>query len=361
MRERKDPNRSPRTVPALRVSSTPGSTATGGTAAGFPAFVYNNGDPIPTCDWDTIGDVNEFVNTPDLPEERLGIVFLDKPSTEDIIRFAGQLNLSTLLVEDLIAGGQRPKLEHHKDALFMVLSRPVYIDDLEFVEFTELHIVQKDNLFVVIRKNCPAKNTWNYRRMLPSKKQVQAGPEAVLYHFLDFVVDAAMPVARGIQTDVDEIEMQVFTGDPAAPERIYRLTREVIELQRALTPLVDIIEDLEYGFTGREITEALRAFLDDVEDHLTRTVAQIQDFRDLLTQILQVNATLADQRRNEDMKTVSSWGAILLLPTLIGSIYGMNFDVMPELHWRYGYLGAIGLMLLSATALYFVFKKRDWL
>lgn len=361
MRERKEILRQIRQLPVLRNRSYSSVQIPGGSAGGFPAFVYTQGSPLDYRYWDSVADVSHYVNSDDIENERIGIVFIDRPDNEIINRLAKQLSLSDLLVEDLIAGGQRPKLERHNDALFMVLSRPVYMDDSETVEYTELHIIEKDDMFIVIRKSSPHDTRWNYKKMLPSAEQLNAGPEAVLYHFLDYVVDAAMPVARGIQTDVDEIEMQVFTGDPAAPERIYRLTREVIDLQRALAPLVEIIQELEYGFTGYEITEALRAFLDDVEDHLTRTATAVADYRELLTQILSVNATLTDQRRNEDMKTVSSWAAILLIPTLIGSIYGMNFDVMPELHWRYGYLMAIGSMVLSSAILYFVFRKRDWL
>ncbi|AOZ72707.1 hypothetical protein BK816_04875 [Boudabousia tangfeifanii] len=361
MRIAKDTNRMPRTTPTLRVTNNPGVGVSGGKAEGNPAFVFDDGMPIHESSWESINDFIKFVNAPNANRSRIGLLFLDRPSTEQIMDLAGLLDLNTLLVEDLVAGGQQPKIERHSEALFMVLSRPVYDDEAESVDFTELHIVHIDNLFIVVRKRLARPKPWSYRKLVPNAEQLQAGPEAVLYHFLDHVVDCSIPVVRDIQTDIDEIERQVFSGDPTAPERIYRLSREVIDLQRAMNPVVEVIEDLEYGFTGLDRPQSTQDFLDDVEDHLTRVVNRIADFRDMLTQILEVNSTLADQRRNEDMKVISSWGAILLVPTLIGSIYGMNFDNMPELHWEYGYLAALGSMLLSSLILFIVFKKKDWL
>lgn len=183
----------------------------------------------------------------------------------------------------------------------------------------------------------------------------------MLYTILDGVVDQTFPVISGIQFDIEQIERQVFSGDSAAPERIYRLSREAIDLQHATNPLIPVIAALRAGSAKHQVPPELQAYLADVADHLARISSQITDIRELLTQILTVNATLVDQRSNEDLKIISGWAAILVVPTLIGSIYGMNFDNMPELHWKFGYLYCILSMVASSGILYVIFRKNNWL
>lgn len=222
-------------------------------------------------------------------------------------------------------------------------------------------MLKRENMIVMLVRPTPHGMVWAGPALDYRPQFLSLGTEALLYGILDSVVDTAFPVVRGVQTDLGQIERQVFSGDTAAPERIYRLGRETMDLQQAVAPMSDIVEALRAGFDKHEVAHELRAHLGDVADHTRRVGLQIDQVRELLTQILTVNATLTDQRRNDNMKTVSSWGAILLFPTLIGSIYGMNFEAMPELHWRYGYPMALGLMVVSAVVLYIVFKRRDWL
>jgi magnesium transporter len=194
---------------------------------------------------------------------------------------------------------------------------------------------------------------------------------------LDRIVDDYAPVLDGLQDDIDEIEVQVFGGDPTVSKRIYQLSREVIEFQRAVEPLSDMFDSLrerlkeQAGESDLELRRALR----DVADHATRVLERIEAFRQLLSNILQVNAALVGQRQNEEMarmtqagydqneqvKRISSWAAILFAPTLVASIYGMNFTNMPELHWSFGYPFAVLLMIVLGLCLYLVFKRRGWL
>lgn len=197
----------------------------------------------------------------------------------------------------------------------------------------------------------------------------------MLYAIMDAVVDGYAPVVAGLQNDIDEIETEVFRGDPTASRRIYELSREVIEFQRATRPLMDILEQLTAGFDKYGIDEELRRYLRDVADHATTAVERVSGFRQMLSDILTVNATLVTQAQNEEMKhltrasytqneeikKISAWAAILFAPTLIGTIYGMNFDHMPELAWLMGYPFALGLMAVMSVGLYTVFKRRDWL
>jgi magnesium transporter len=182
-------------------------------------------------------------------------------------------------------------------------------------------------------------------------------------------------VVAGLENDIDEIETEVFGGDPNASRRIYELSREVIQFQRAARPLLKVVDALIVGFDRYGTGEELRRRLRDVADHLTQVVERADGFRHLLQNILAVNATLVSQAQNEEMrsltaasfeqneeiKRVSAWAAILFAPTLIGTVYGMNFAHMPELGWRYGYLFAIALMAAVCGALYLLFKGRGWL
>jgi magnesium transporter len=278
-------------------------------------------------------------------------------------------------VEDAITAHQRPKLERYDNTLFIVLRPARYLDDVERVEFGELHIFTGPDFVVTIR-HAEAPNLARVRRRLEhSPELLRCGPEAILYAILDEVVDEYAPVVAGLQNDIDEIEDQLFEGDPAVSQRIYELSREVIEFQRATHPLLGILGALEGGFEKYHINVELQRNLRDVRDHATSVVERADAFRVLLQNALNVNATLVGQRQNDEMrsltvaslaqneevKKISAWAAILFAPTLVGTIYGMNFRHMPELHWVAGYPLALALMVVTSVSLYFVFKRRRWL
>ncbi|HEY0475590.1 MAG TPA: magnesium and cobalt transport protein CorA, partial [Kribbella sp.] len=204
---------------------------------------------------------------------------------------------------------------------------------------------------------------------------LKLGPEAVLYAILDQVVDEYQPVVDGLQDDIDEIEDQVFNGDPDVTRRIYELLREVVKFMRATEPLPGMLAELRAVFEREGVAEELQRNLRDVADHVERIVDQSGGFKVLLINLIGVNGTLVAQRQNdetqrlselslrqnEEVKRISAWAAILFAPTLVASVYGMNFTNMPELHWRYGYPYAMALMVGVGGILYRVFKKRGWL
>jgi magnesium transporter len=214
------------------------------------------------------------------------------------------------------------------------------------------------------------------RRRLESEPALLAkGSEAVLYAILDAVVDGYRPVVDGLANDIDEIEAEVFRGDPRVSRRIYELSQEVLDFQRAAQPLTGILAAITAGFDKYGVDEELRSYLRDVADHVYSVNERVEGFRVQLRDILTVNATLVAQRQNdeireltetsiaqgEEVKKISAWAAILFAPTLVGTVYGMNFDNMPELHWHLGYPVALVLMLLVSLVLYAVFKRRDWI
>ncbi|HEY0260091.1 MAG TPA: magnesium and cobalt transport protein CorA [Lacisediminihabitans sp.] len=300
---------------------------------------------------------------------------LYRPSTEEITSLAEQFGLHELAVEDAILAHQRPKIERYGSTLFVVLRAARYVDSEEEVEFGELHIFVGKNFVITVRHSESPDLSVIRSRLEGTPELLARGPEFVLYAILDAVVDGYLPVVGGLSNDIDEIEIQVFEGDPRVSRRIYELSREVIDFQRAAQPLVGILEQITQGFDKYEIEEELRQYLRDVADHVIHVTERIEEFRILLRDILTVNGTLVAQRQNEDMQKVgeasnrqaeearkiSAWAAILFTPSIITGIYGMNFAFMPELHWTWGYPFAILLMVAVSGALFWVFRKRKWL
>jgi magnesium transporter len=256
-----------------------------------------------------------------------------------------------------------------------VLKAARYRDATEEVEFGEVHVFVGPD-FVVTVRHAEAPNLAAVRRRVERDPELlRQGTEAVLYAIMDKVVDGYAPVVAGLENDIDEIETEVFRGDPKVSRRIYELSREVIEFQRATRPLIGMLDSLRAGFDKYGVDEELQRSLRDVADHVTQVVERVDAFRELLRDILTVNATLVAQQQNEEMKSltvasndqneevkrISAWAAILFAPTLIGTVYGMNFDSMPELHWQYGYPFAVGLMAMVCGGLHLIFKRRGWL
>jgi len=278
-------------------------------------------------------------------------------------------------VEDAIVAHQRPKLERYGDTLFVVLRAARYLDDVEEVDFGEIHLFVGPSFVLTVRHSQEPDLAAVRRRMEADPELLRLGPQAVLYAVLDSVVDRYAPVVAGLQTDIDEIETEVFGGDPKVSQRIYELSREVVEFQRTARPLLGMLDALALGSDKYHIDEELQRYLRDVVDHATIVAERVDGFRQALGEILTVNATLVAQAQNEEMKhltetsnaqneevkKVSAWAAILFAPTLIGTIYGMNFEHMPELHWLLGYPIALALMAMTCLGLYAIFKRRGWL
>ncbi|MFI1213874.1 magnesium and cobalt transport protein CorA [Streptomyces sp. NPDC020802] len=300
---------------------------------------------------------------------------LARPTEEEILSLAAEFDLHPLAVEDAMEAHQRPKLERYGDTLFVVLRAARYLDASEEVDFGELHVFLGPDFLITVRHGAAPDLSAVRRRMEETPELLRLGPEAVLYAILDAVVDGYAPVVAGVQNDIDEIETEVFGGDPWVSRRIYELSREMVEFQRATRPLVGMLHGLMAGFAKYGTDDELQRYLRDVADHVTHTSERVDGFRQALTDILTVNATLVTQQQNaemralaeagfeqnEEIKKISSWAAILFAPTLVGTIYGMNFEDMPELGWSFGYPFAIGLMGVVCVSLYLIFKRRDWL
>ena len=288
-------------------------------------------------------------------------IALYKPTEEEFGSVAGEFGLHPLAAEDPIKAPVRTKLEHYEGTLFLVLKAARYLDESETVEFGEVDAFVGENFVVTVLRGEPAALDAVRERLEGDPELLRRGPEAILYAIVERVVDGYAPVVAGLENDIDEIETEVFSGNAGVSRRIYELSREVIEFQRATEPLPAILDRLISGGEALEVDAELQKYLHLVQDHALRITERVEGFRQLLQNILSVNLTGASIAQNDQVKKISAWAAILFAPTLIGTVYGMNFDYMPELHWALGYPFAMVLMVMVSVTLYLVFKRRGWL
>jgi magnesium transporter len=337
------------------------------------------------------GNPDTLDETYELLRERDGMAWIGlyRPNEQEIHSVAAEFDLHPLAVEDALKGHQRAKLERFGETLFVVLRPARYLDEEEVVEFGEVHLFIGPGFVVTVRHAENPDLATVRRRLEADPALLSCGPEAVLYSILDEVVDGYAPVVAGLENDIDEIQDQLFGGDPAVSRRIYQLLREVISFQRATGPLRDMLESLQRGAVKYGVDIELQRSLRDVLDHVLRITDRAESFRILLENALTVHSTLVTQQQNDEMrrlseaslaqneetrklsetglkqneevKKISSWAAILFAPTLIGTIYGMNFTHMPELDWPLGYPLALVAMVVGGFILYRVFKARHWL
>ena len=303
----------------------------------------------------------------------LAWVGLYRPTEQELGAIAAEFGLHDLAVGDARQRYERPKLERRQgNTLFCVLRPARYIDETETVEFSEVHVFAGPHFVVTVRHG-EAPDIRALRRALESRPDLlQRGPIAILHAIMNRVLDDYAPVVAGVENDIEEIEDEVFNGSAGAPRRVYELSREVIAFQRATKPLPPMIERL---IDEPSLDENERRYLRDVQDHALRVVEQADGFRQLLQNILSVNLTLETKSlaemsnaltemsnlQNEEVKKISAWAAILFAPTLVGTVYGMNFEDVPELTWELGYPLALTLMAFLAVALYLLFKRRNWI
>ncbi|QSB24032.1 magnesium and cobalt transport protein CorA [Curtobacterium sp. 24E2] len=321
----------------------------------------------------------------------LAWIGLLRPDPHELDAVATEFDLHENAVEDARKGHQRAKLERYGDTLFLVL-RPAWFDrGAGTVEFGEVHLFVGDR-FVVSVRHAERPDLAALRAQVEADPEFLAlGSEAVTAAVLDEVVDGYAPVVEVLQDGIDVIEDQLFAGqvDPGVSKRIYQLLSEVLSFQRATKPVPAMVKGLLRGADKYGVDDEVQHRLRNVLDHALRVTERVDSFRSLLENALTLHATLVSQEQNEAMrrmtsaslaqgeesrqlaraahrqgeevKKISSWAAILFAPGLIAGVYGMNFDHMPELHWRYGYPVAILGMLALMGVLWAVFRKRNWL
>ena len=286
---------------------------------------------------------------------------LHEPTHDEFEAVRAEFGLHELAVEDAVKAHQRPKLEIYDDTLFVVLKPVRYYDETEDIELGELLIFVGNGFLVSVRHGEAASLAEVRRRIESEPERLRCGPEAVLHAIIDRVVDDYIPVAHALEQDIEEVEADVFSPDRTNPaERIFKLKREVLEFSRAALPLAEPLDVLTEGGLP-QVEGNMSSYFRDVRDHLVRVVELVESQRELLTNILTANLTQVGVRQNEDTRKISAWVAIVAVPTMIAGIYGMNFDFMPELRWRFGYPAVLVTMLVVCVLLYRRFRRSGWL
>ncbi|HWL32849.1 MAG TPA: magnesium and cobalt transport protein CorA [Gaiellaceae bacterium] len=288
-------------------------------------------------------------------------VGLVEPTMQEFDAIRREFDLHELAVEDAVGAHQRPKLEIYGDTLFLVLKTVRYLEAEERLEIGEVMVFVGTDFVITVRHG-EAGGLGDVREQLEQQQELLAiGPGAALHAIVDRIVDAYTLVAESIHEAIDEVEADVFSPQSPSPvERIYRLRREALEFSRAAGPLRPALRELTAPGVPN-IDPQLIPYLRDVADNADRVGDQVDGFGTLLAGALQATLTQVSVRQNEDMRRISAWVAIIAVPTAVAGIYGMNFEHMPELEWRFGYPAVLLLILAVCTGLYVRFRRVGWL
>lgn len=305
-----------------------------------------------------IPDISEVLKQPG----QFVWIGLHDPSLELLQQIQKEFGLHDLAVEDAQAAHQRPKLEQYGDSIFVVLRPAILAPDQQRVELGETHLFVGPRYVVSIRHGATPSYTAVRARGESTPALLAKGPGFVLYAVMDFIVDQYFPVLDMLGDQLESLEEEIFGEDfdRKTVERIYALKRSLVELKRAVSPLVDVCNRL-MRFDLPIIPEDTRAYFRDVYDHAIRINEQVDTLRELLTGALEAHLSLTAVNQNDAMKKLAGWAAILGLPTMVAGIYGMNFKFMPELEWHYGYPGVLAGMAAACVYLYYRFKRSGWL
>ncbi|MCT7355233.1 magnesium and cobalt transport protein CorA [Streptomyces sp. 15-116A] len=293
---------------------------------------------------------------------------LHEPTDREFAGIAELFDLHPLAVEDAVEAHQRPKLERYGETLFAVFKTVCYVEHEELTATSEVVntgeiMVFLGEDFVITVRHGRHGSLGPVREDLESDpQQLSKGPSAVLHAIADHVVDDYLTVIDSVQHDMDHVETDVFAeqGARVDPGRIYQLKRELLELKRAVVPLSRPLEELATR-PARVIAPEIQAYFRDVADHLQRAKEQTAAFDELLNSILQAHLAQVTVAQNADMRKITAWAAIVAVPTMVCGVYGMNFDHMPELRWRYGYGMVIGVISVACLLLYRAFRRSRWL
>jgi magnesium transporter len=288
----------------------------------------------------------------------MGIV---EPSPAELEHVQDRFGLHELAVEDAQHFHLRPKVEKYDDDVYFVVLRTAHDDvDADRLAFGEVSMFIGPRFVITVRQGT-ASDLHPARLRLEQRPELLAeGPISVLWAVLDQIVDDYAPVVEAVERDIEAIEASVFGGESAPTERIYKLRREATDFYRAVHPLLGPLNALENG-AYPEIGRGLRQYFRDVNDHAKLVNEEVLAQRDLLATILQANMAVITVEQNEVVRKISGWAAIIAVPTFIASLYGMNFEHMPETDWEYGYVAAIALMLAVGAGLYGFLRRIHWL
>ena len=299
-------------------------------------------------------------------DQRVWIDVVD-PTDDELTKLQTELGLHELAIEDSRTWGQRAKVDFYPQHLFLV-AHGIDLDENDELVDREVHLFAGGGFYVAAIRREPRFDFTKVAARLESAPDLsKEGVGFLLYLMLDEIVDGYLDVIERFEDLSDDIEDAVAVEEDEAEgkatrllaQRIFRLRQQVVRFRRLSSPMREVIDLLLE--TPTIVTPPLLPYFRDVMDHVIRTMELTDNVRDLLTSARELQLAQVSNRTNVVMKQLTAWAAIILVPTLVAGIYGMNFRHMPELDWVYGYPLAIGTMLVAAYLLYRSFRKREWL
>jgi magnesium transporter len=287
---------------------------------------------------------------------------LHEPDDKLLRQIQEEFKLHELAIEDALRAHQRPKVERYGDSLFVVLRTVQRSSGERKIEFGETHLFVGNRYLVSVRHGSSLSYVDVRARCEATPELLAKGSGFALYALMDFVVDQYFPIVEVLEDELEALEDEIFAR-PSSREttmRIYRLHRDLLEVKRAVSPLVDVSNRLMRA-EMLLISEDVRPYFRDVHDHVLRINERVDGLLALLRGALEANLSLTTIGQNEAVKRLAGWAAIVAVPTMVFSVYGMNFDVMPELRWSWGYPAVIGVTAGLCSILYVKFKRAGWL
>jgi magnesium transporter len=303
----------------------------------------------------TLDDISDVIKQP----ETFVWLGLNEPDDAMLLKIQEEFHLHELAIEDARNAHQRPKIETYGDSMFIVL-KTAELEEGKVV-YGETHLFVGPNFLVSVRHGSSSSYAQVRDRCERAAKMLAKGPGFGLYALMDFVVDNYQPVLTQFEKDFEAIETDIFKNkfDNLVIERLYDLKREMLELRNAALPLADISGEL-VRLHEDLIPKELRAYFRDIQDHVSRLVNVLDSMREMLTTAMGVNLALVANSQNEVVKRLAGWGAILAIPTVVYSQYGMNFKWMPELQWQYGYPLAVAVTVTGCALVFRRLRRAGW-
>lgn len=297
-----------------------------------------------------------------VPEDGIAWIHLVNPTHEDLAPLAERLRLPPLAVEDALHAHQRAKHEQYGELAFLALRTLRYEVATADVESGELMLFVNRRWLVTVQHGPTDALDLARNRIRQHPELLKHGAYGLVYAIADAIVDAYLQAIEELSEALDTMEEEVFTPERRDfSQQIYRFKREVLEFRSAIRPLVPLAQDLVSPQNYRRIPEELAPYVRDIADHLMRVANEVNSCDELTDSILNAHSTQAQIWQNEDMRKISGWAALIAAPTLIPSVYGMNFDSMPLVHWSFGYPAAVATMVLTSAALYLSFRRNGWM
>ena len=286
---------------------------------------------------------------------------LHEPSEEILEQVQKEFHLHDLAVEDAHTAHQRPKLELYGDSLFVVL-RTAQINQQHHIDFGESHFFVGVNFIVTVRHGSSVSYADVRTKCEATPHLLSKGQGFALYALMDFIVEKYYPVVHELEKELENIEDKIFKEKPSreTTEQIYLLKRELLDVKRAVSPLVDICNRL-MRFDIKCVSEETRPYFRDVYDNAVRINEMVDNTRELLNTALEANFSLISISQSDVAKKFAGWAAIIAVPTMIAGFYGMNFKFIPETNWPYGFYAVLLFTVGACILLYYFFRRSGWL